>query len=62
MKYLKLIYGFLVVTFACFIIRPLEATWEGVRYFCIGFRNSWDSSTHPPSKYYEALVKTYKES
>jgi hypothetical protein len=60
MRHFKLIYGFVVITLACWIIRPIESVWCGIRFFGIGLKEGWIDSCHESGKYYKAVIKTWR--
>ena len=68
MKYLKLFYHSLVVTFAMYIVRPMEAMYKGSVKAFFAFKYEfeyymWDRCEGFSTKeLYKAVYKTFKES
>ena len=67
MRYLKLFYYILVVTFAMYIVRPAEAVYKGLVKGSVAFKYEfdhymWDNCKDFTTKeLYKAVYKTFKE-
>lgn len=68
MRYLKLFYHMLVITFAMYIVRPVEAVYKGLikSFFAFNYEFQhymWDNCKDFTTKeLYKAIYKTFKES